>query len=217
MTMRPRALVATVAVSIGAAALLAGCASAPVAPAGITAAQKAAATEANLAERWSLIAGQNPALAAPKVPIVRYTNYLDEPSTIATCLRRAGYPKTVVTGANDVVDRALTPPETYSFDVAKYVCEAKYPRDPLELGYLSDAQEAFLYSYWQDNTVPCLRAQGLKVADLPPIGQFGEGYEDVGNMNPYGHLKIPDGLSIAVLQTRCQPYPGELYGASASR
>jgi hypothetical protein len=217
VSVRVRLIVASAVIAVAAGMLLAGCASTPAAPAGITAAQKSAATEANLAERWSLIAGQNPALEAPKVPIVRYTNYLDEPSTIATCLRRAGYPKVVVTNANDVVDRALTPPENYSFDVAKYVCEAKYPRDPLELGYLSDAQEAFLYSYWQDNTVPCLRAQGLRVNDLPPIGQFGEGYEDVGNMNPFGHLKIPAGLSLAVLQTRCQPYPGQLYGASASR
>jgi hypothetical protein len=205
------------AIAASTAVLLVGCASAAVAPAGITAAQKQAATEAHLAESWALIDGQNPALKAPRVRIVRYTNYLDEPSTIATCLRGAGYPKTIVTSSNDVVDPALIQPESYSFDVAKYVCEAKYPKDPLELGYLSDAQESFLYSYWQDNSVPCLRAQGLSVRDLPPIGQFGEGYEDVGNMNPFGHLKLPAGLSLAALQSRCQPYPGELYAASASR
>ena len=217
MTVRARILLAGVAVAAAAVILLTGCASPAAPPAGITPAQRSAATKANLAERWALIDGQNPALEAPKVAIVRYTNYLDAPTTIAACLRRAGYPKVIVTKSNDVVDPALIQPEAYSFDVAKYVCEAKYPQDPLELGYLSDAQEAFLYTYWQDNTVPCLRAQGLTVHDLPPIGQFGEGYEDVGNMNPFGHLKIPAGLSLAVLQTRCQPYPGQLYAASASR
>jgi len=216
--MRARVLVVA---AVGAAALLllAACTttSTPPPPAGITAAQKAAATRSNLEQRWAIVTRENPALVAPRVAIVRYTNYLDAPSTIAACLRRSGYPGTIVTSSNDVVDPTITAARQHPFDVAHYVCDARYPEDPLELGYLSDAQEAFLYSYWQNDTVPCLRAQGLAVADLPPIGQFGEGYEDVGNMNPYAHLKTRDGLSVAVLMTRCQPYPGELYASSASR
>jgi hypothetical protein len=211
VTVRARILLAGVAVAAAAVILLTGCATPAAPPAGITPAQRSAATKANLAERWALIDGQNPALEAPKVAIVRYTNYLDAPTTIAACLRRAGYPKVIVTVSNDVVDPALIQPEAYSFDVAKYVCEAKYPQDPLELGYLSDAQQKYLYEYWSDETVPCLRAHGAIVPNLPHVGQFGEGYEDVAVFNPFDHASLPDGVTQSYLLTACPPYPGQLY------
>ncbi len=196
---------------------LAGCVAAAPPPAGITPAQRAEATKQDLALRWSTLTDGNPEFPAPKVVIVRYTNYLDEAQTIAACLRRSGYPKAVATASGDVIDTTLTPPESFPYNVAKYVCEAKYPVDPLELGYLSDAQEEYLYSYWQNETIPCLRGQGVTVAALPPIAQFGEGYEDVGTMNPFTHLSAADQRDAARLETQCPPYPGQLYTASASR
>ncbi len=91
--------------------------------------------------------------------------------------------------AGGIVDTDVKPVDRFPVEVAIYTCEAQYPSDPLELGYLSDAQEEYLYGYWSNETVPCLRAHGAVVADLPPVGQFGEGYEDVGALNPFTHLQ----------------------------
>jgi hypothetical protein len=205
------------ATALGAVLLLAGCATAVSPPAGITASQRRDATQQDLALRWATVTGGNPGFVAPRVAIVHYTNYLDETQVLAGCLRKSGYPKAIATASGAVSDPTLRPPESFPFAVAKYVCEAKYPVDPLELGYLSDQQEQYLYGYWQNETVPCLRAEGLTVASLPPIGQFGEGYEDVGTMNPFTHLAAADQRQVSLLQNRCPPYPGELYAASASR
>lgn len=191
--------------------LLVGCTAAPPDPTSITAAQRKAATEADLSLRWEQVQPGNPTFHRPRVTIVKYVNYLDEGNVLATCMRRAGYPEVTWTLTGGLVDTDVKPVDRFPVEVAIYVCEAKYPSDPLELGYLSDAQEEYLYTYWSDETVPCLRSHGANVANLPPVGQFGEGYEDVGALNPFSHIKLPTGASQSYLLATCPPYPGELY------
>jgi hypothetical protein len=193
--------------------LLAGCTAAAPDPASITAAQRKAATAEDLTSRWDQVSPGDPGFPRPHVAIVRYVNYLEEGPVLADCMRRSGYPHVSWTLKSGIVDTDIKPVNRFPVEVAIYVCEAKYPSDPLELGYLSDAQEEFLYSYWSDNTVPCLRAHGAIVHDLPPIGQFGEGYEDVGGLNPFTNATLPDGISESYLLTACPPYPGQLYAA----
>jgi hypothetical protein len=195
-------------------ALLVGCSGSTTPdPASITAAQRKAATDADLTMRWDQVAPGNPTYPRPTVAIIRYTNYLDEGPVLAVCMRKAGYPKVSWTLAGGIVDTDVKPVDRFPVEVAIYTCEAKYPADPLELGYLSDAQEEYLYTYWSDETVPCLRAHGAVVADLPPVGQFGEGYEDVGALNPFSNAKTPTGVTQSYLLTACPPYPGQLYAA----
>jgi hypothetical protein len=194
--------------------LLAGCADpATPDPASITATQRKAATEADLALRWAEVQPGNPTFLRPRVKIVKYVNYLDEGPVLANCMHQAGYRHVSWTFEGGIVDTDLKPVDRFPVEVAIYVCEAEYPSDPLELGYLSDAQEEYLYSYWGNETVPCLRSHGAIVADLPPVGQFGEGYEDVGVLNPFDHAKLPDGVTQSYLLAACPPYPGQLYAA----
>jgi hypothetical protein len=192
-------------------ALLAGCSSSNSIPASITASQRKAATEADLALRWEQVSPGNPAFLRPTVPIIRYVNYLDEGPVLEQCMHEAGYRHVAWTLGGGIVDTDVKPVDRFPVEVAIYVCEAQYPSDPLELGYLSDAQEQYLYGYWSNETVPCLRAHGAIAPDLPPIGQFGEGYEDVGALNPFDHAVLPDGITQAFLLAACPPYPGQLY------
>jgi hypothetical protein len=191
--------------------LLAGCAPSLPPPAGITAAQRAAATRNELRLDWDVIAGAQPNLRAPTVAIVRYTTYLDHGSTMVACLRKAGYPKTVLS-ASGGIDPGPAARPTRAYAIARYVCEARYPENPLELGYLSDAQEQYLYGYWENETVPCLRARGVAVTNLPPVGEYGEGYENVGSLNPYTQPWANGNTALSALVSFCPPYPGELYG-----
>jgi outer membrane murein-binding lipoprotein Lpp len=190
---------------------LAGCATSARIPQGITHAQRVAATNADLAMRWEQVEPGNPTYPRPVVPIVQYTNYLDAGPLQTACMHEAGYPHVVWTLGGGLVDTDVRPVDRFPVEVAIYVCEAKYPQDPLELGYLSDAQEEYLYSYWGQETVPCLRAHGAIVQNLPPVGEFGEGYENVGALNPFTHAKLPKGIAQPLLLVQCPPYPGQLY------
>ncbi len=195
----------------GLGALLAGCSSAVPNPAGISAAQRKAATEADLNERWKQVEPGNPTYPRPIVPIIAYVNYLDEGPVLATCMRKAGYPHTAWSLKGGIIDTDVKPVDRFPVEVAIYICEAEYPSDPLELGYLSDAQQKYLYGYWRDETVPCLRAHGTTVPDLPPVDQFGEGYADVAYFNPFDRASLTEGVTQAYLLTVCPPYPGQLY------
>jgi hypothetical protein len=191
--------------------LLAGCATAAPDPPSISAAQRRAATEADLNQRWEQVAPGNPSYLRPTVPIIRYVNYVDEGPVLAKCMREAGYPHVAWSLTGGIVDTDVKPVDRFPVEVAIYVCEAQYPSDPLELGYLSDAQQKYLYTYWNTDTVPCLRSHGALVGDLPPVGVFGEGYEDVAAFNPFDHAKLPRGVTQSYLLAVCPPYPGQLY------
>lgn len=203
-----------VAILVGALCLLlAGCTAAQPVPAGITAAQRKAATEADLTLRWDSISSGDPSFLRPKVAIVKYVNYLDQGPLLEACMHKAGYRHVAWTLASGIVDTDIKPVDRFPVELAIYICEAEYPSDPLELGYLSDAQEEYLYSYWSNQTVPCLRAHGAGVANLPPVGQFGEGYQDVGSLSPFTHLRPSDVRNESYLAAECPPYPGALYAA----
>jgi hypothetical protein len=193
--------------------LLAGCTAPPPDPAGITAAQRKAATDSDLSLRWDSISSGDPTFHRPSVAVVKYVNYLDEGPVLTGCMHKAGYSHVAWTLAGGIVDTDIKPVDRFPVEVAIYKCEAQYPADPLELGYLSDAQEEYLYSYWSNETVPCLRSHGAGASDLPPVGQFGEGYEDVGALNPFNHLSASDVANEAYLAAVCPPYPGEVYAA----
>ncbi|HEX4444790.1 MAG TPA: hypothetical protein VHZ81_14570 [Galbitalea sp.] len=194
--------------------LLAGCSDpAPPDPAGITAAQRKAATESDLAYRWAGIQPADPVFLRPRVKIVKYVNYLDEGQVLIACMHSAGYRHVTWSLDGGVVDSDVKPVDRFPVEVSIFICESEYPSDPLELGYLSDAQEEYLYTYWGDESVPCLRSHGVSVPDLPPVGEFGEGYEDVGSLNPFNHLPASEVTNEAYLTTVCPPYPGEVYAA----
>ncbi len=190
--------------------VLAGCSSTPD-PTGITTAQRKAATQADLDLRWAQVQLLNPNYSRPAIAVIKYSDYLDEGPLLTTCMHRAGYEKAQWGFTTGLTDTGVKLAARFALDLAIYTCEAKYPADPLELGYLSDAQEEYLYYYWSNETVPCLRSHGAKVANLAPVGQFGEGYEDVGALNPFQHADMPYGVPVSYLTAVCPPYPGQLY------
>jgi hypothetical protein len=169
--------------------------------------------------RWDSLTAGKGQVTRPTVTVVRYTTYLDVSQTIADCLTRSGYRTTAWSLTKGVIDPVLDAAHQFPYEKAKYVCEAKYPEDPADLGFLSDEQEQYLLSYWQSSLIPCLRAAGVEVPDLPPIGQYGEGNQAVGPLlNPYARVSdAPEGITLPLLWGRCPPYPGELYAGSASR
>jgi hypothetical protein len=193
-------------------ALLAACATTAPSPVSLTAAQRKAATEADLDIRWAQVAPGNPNYLRPTVPIIRYVNYLEEGPVLTRCMHEAGYPHVAWTLKGGLVDTDVKPVDRFPVEVAIYTCEAQYPEDPQELGYLSAAQGKYLYAYWSDETVPCLRAHGAVVGELPKAGgASGVEYSQIAPFNPFNNAKLPHGTSQAYLLTACPPYPSALY------
>jgi hypothetical protein len=190
--------------------LLTGCATTAPVPVSLSAAQRSRATRDDLDERWSAVTDGAPTFLEPKVAVIRYRTFRDGNATIVACLQKSGYPMATV-NESGMVDPALTPPEAFPFIVARFTCEARYPEDPIELGYMTSDQERYLYDYWKLRAVPCLRAQGAVVSDLPPIEIPGVASPPVVKLNPFLDLKAPAGASVGLLEARCPPFPGELY------
>jgi hypothetical protein len=185
-------------------------------PAGITASQRQAATMDNLDARWSALTS-GVGLERPRIAIVRYTNYLDVGPTVAACLNRDGY-GVRWTARDGIVSQPLRLKDQFPYQRARFLCESQYPEDPAELGYLSQQQARYLYDYWESSLIPCLRSQGVTVADIAPIADFRSGDQLVGPaLNPYSHvLSAPKGMVVAMLYGRCPPFPAALYGAPES-
>jgi hypothetical protein len=185
-------------------------------PAGITASQKRAATMDNLDARWSALTS-GVGLERPQTAIVRYTTYLDLGPTVAACLNRDGY-GVRWTAKDGIVAQPLRLKDQFPYQRARFVCESQYPEEPAELGYLSPQQARYLFDYWESSLVPCLRSQGVTVADIAPIADFRSGDQLVGPaLNPYSHvLSSPKGMVVSLLYGKCPPFPAALYGASKS-
>jgi len=73
--------------------------------------------------------------------------------------------------------------------VAQYACRARHQLSPEALGLLNTAQLDYLYDYYQDRLIPCLRSRDVFVPDVPTrvqatdVGRFG-GYP----WNPYNGI-----------------------------
>jgi hypothetical protein len=177
-----------------------------------SAAQRDADTRAELALRWSLVTDGAPTFLKPDPAIVRYTTYFDLYETIAGCLRKTGFPATKAT-TKGIFDSTLNPGEQVPFELAAYNCEARYPEEPVQAGYLTADQSRYLYGYWQQQTVPCLRARGAIVRDLavmPAIGTTTAPKTALIALNPYEKLKRPSDLSLVSLEAACPAFPAAL-------
>jgi hypothetical protein len=208
----PASLVVVGVVLLG--ALLTGCASPatvspPPAP---TRAQRASDTRAELGIRWANITDGAPTFIEPKVSVVKYSTFDTVFEAVAACMRSGNYPKVVAT-TEGILDPTLNPAEEFPFEVATWMCEAQYPEEPVELGYLTPAQGRYLYGYWQQRLVPCLRSHGAVVRDLavmPATPTTTAPNTKLVALNPYLALTLPSGVSRARLESSCPAYPSAL-------
>ena len=189
--------------------VLAGCATTPGAvPEGLTDDQRAAVVQQKLDETWNRLVDDDWNVEQPTVAIKRFTGWQDVGTTFADCMTAEGYP-TSYTLARGIVTADLGDADVIAYTVARYTCQAQYPQDPVELGYLSAAQASYLYNYWSNSLVPCLRSAGVPVAALPAPNMMGEGYPSLGpKWDPYENVDAVRGDgSTRYIINQCPPYP----------
>lgn len=126
------------------------------------------ASEAEQAYRESLddaaAAGsiQNP----PSVPRIRFISPEELGSVRVDCLRDQGIPAKATEGLGYSLGD-VPASQGAAANLADYVCQAKFPLHPQYNLPASSAAKGLAYDWMVNQTIPCLKAQGLLI-DSPP-------------------------------------------------
>lgn len=144
----------------------------------------------------------------PVVTPIRVIRLDEWAETQIECLREAGYDVTYTADGEGIsfppLDEALFP----SLDEARYVCELRYPVDPMYYEPLSDDQLKKLYAYRAEDLIDCLESEGYTVTVTPPSeASF---VESGGVWNPYEHVSI-DSEDLGHVSQACPQVPPDLW------
>lgn len=204
--MRARQATAAIPVIV---VLLAGCATAPAEPAGLT----AAAVEQILADlsvtRWNALMGDDSTLRRPEVDRVDFVQLAAAPQRWVECLADAGYPNASAVGTGVYLGPAEVDRDR-SARGALYVCTTEYPIHPAYNGHLSVEQRDRLFDYWESRLVPCLDSLGYDVHVPSSLREVASIFSE-GAWSPYDGIDPgPSGWDF--LDSRCPPLDVAVYG-----
>ncbi len=104
----------------------------------------------------------------PDVELVRYIHPDEDFEITAACMSEQGWEAEEDQGLSFYIP----PGQEEAFDVAMYVCVAKYPKDPKYTVPLSDERLEAVYEFRIAETLPCVRQHGYTVPDAPTLATF---------------------------------------------
>lgn len=184
-----------VAAAVATTLLLSGCAEARVAPlSGLSEAELARYQDYSGAKMWEFMG--LPENERPDVEI-EYVGVEEWSEALATC--------------SDVRDSAEEAGATPQVAITgEYRCRMRYQLRAGDLGLLNEAQLEYLYDYYQDTLVPCLRVHGVEVREVltrsqaVDIGRFG-----AYPWNPYGDMSrfTRDDPGDRTIWSECPAFP----------
>jgi hypothetical protein len=161
-SMITRGLTAILA-TVMAAVLLAGCASAPAPPPPKpTSAELERLVITNFKGTWVRLTDKPPPAALDDVHIVSFVSATDWPAMMSECTKELG-----VTGISyfpeyswgwTYATEAYHRTQAYAYTV----CSIKYPRLELKSQLRTRVELGYLYDYYRNVAIPCIRSFGLK-------------------------------------------------------
>lgn len=92
------------------------------------------------------------------------------------CLSDEGLPYATDGGDGSVRWENVPDAQMEAFEIARYVCSVKFPRDPSEQEPLTAAQLDRLYDYYTGELTDCVRSLGYEVSKAPSREVFRETY-----------------------------------------
>ncbi|WP_168627205.1 hypothetical protein [Cryobacterium sp. BB307] len=166
--------------------------------------------EESLDQHWNQVQTQYPSAVRPSVEIVRTISTDEWAQVMADCLTEEGFSSVRANDDGSIEWGDIS--QVQAFDVARYVCTAKFPRDPKYQRPLTDAQLDRLYLYYVGDLTECLTGLGYQISPPPSQQVFRETYyEDAW-------LPIADAASRAdspekwaEIVRRCPQAPDDLY------
>jgi hypothetical protein len=188
---------------------LAGCAARPAPPPKLSASEARTALRIELDDDWAEDTAGLHGLVRPVPKFNRFLAVDDAGDTLASCMTALGTPP--ITVIPDLEGAQKKEFDT-RYALARYTCQAEYPANPVQLGYLTAAQSRYLDNYWRNSLVPCLRGQGVTPLPPPRITKFSSGYQqqDVG-WDPYESIRtVAQGARLAFVQAKCPRSPDGL-------
>lgn len=148
--------------------LLGGCAQPEPLPEGLTSAE-VDSYQHEQSELW-----WNSMFPGEPMPVVEARGYVDpasESSEITDCILAAGLPG-LQEHNGSIVQGDMNSTETRASNRLQWECAAAYPYrsdDPEALGLYSDAQLAYLGTYFIDTLAPCLKLMGYRLDAVPTV------------------------------------------------
>ena len=195
---------ARVAAAFASVALLAGCAPAPALPAGLTVAEVREIRAAENEQWWFAMFPTEP---MPMIEPIAEVAPADADAVRTECALAALPPGALPDegGATFIDGTGAT-----VLDRAYFSCALLYPLelgDPTEAGYLSEAQQSWLFDYYETRLVPCLRLAGFAVGAQPEREWFVDTV--YGSWSPYYAMTPTPSTSAGwqQLDLRCPPPP----------
>jgi hypothetical protein len=181
-------------------------------PAGPTASQRSQIVERINDEAWNQLFPADSGVQKPHVDVVTTVAPAALPAAIVDCLGQSGIGATLTPDGNIAITRPDAWPHVA--DYAKYICTMQYPVDASSAGFLSDAQVGYLYDYFADRLVPCLRLLGYDVGFAPDRQYFVDHYYAGAHWTPYRYAKpaITD-ADWSHVDYRCPPPPVDPFGS----
>lgn len=154
---------------------------------------------------WRSIMGGHPDAVRPDVDVVRVIGNEDFPTIYTDCMLAEGFAVTV--NADTSFEATVPPEQQESFDMAMYVCEAKYPRPSILTRTDNDDAGRLLYAYYHDELLSCLRDLGLTPDPLPSEQTFLQTLNSAERYDPYSTLVTNGGMTIDTWNTATKQCP----------
>lgn len=148
--------------------------------------------------------------ARPEVDLIREVGDDEWVAVHVECMTGMGFPTTL--DGSEAVRWDVPAGQADAFALAKFTCEAQYPRLMAYQQPYSTDQLTLMYDWMIEETIPCLAAEGYQVTDVVSLETFIAGYSpQTGFWTP--DVGVPGGVPTAV-QGRCSHLPPQevLYG-----
>jgi hypothetical protein len=178
-------------------------------PDSLTPEQKSQLIETDLQDEREALLARYPNLEVPDVVIVRVITLDEWGSTRAACMTEQGFPAQVNEWGGTTGTGNLSQDQPLA--LARYICNAQFPVDPLYEQPLNDSQLAFLYYYYTHELRDCLIDHGQELPDPPSEQVFIEQYGTDKTWTPYRFVSASDS-DLTELNEECPQAPEGIYG-----
>lgn len=162
----------------------------------------------NVEASWQGVLEQYPDAVRPEVELIRYIDGEELLPTLAQCLREEGFAARMEDDGSVSSFAGIGQDDDY--EIASFVCRARYPVDPDQTQPLNDAEIEFVYRYWSEQTAACLRGYGVDVGEVPTLTEFRASYGTAEHWSPYAAMYQDDAWDwerIATVEKACPPRP----------
>ncbi|WP_168627206.1 hypothetical protein [Cryobacterium sp. BB307] len=121
----------------------------------------------------------------PPTTMVRLISVNEANTVWSDCMHEQGYNVFVTFDGGQAAPVDLPESQYEAYELANYICYARYPVDQSTIPVFGDEQINILYSYYVDHLVPCLEANGYPIEYVPSKATFRATFES-DQWAPYG-------------------------------